>query len=183
MIIIITGGIGVGKTTVCKNIVSIAQHQEHSCGGILTFKMPDGDIIIEDIQTGRNEKLASPRPVYQGPSTPRYYFSPDGIKFGIQAIERGIHTDLLFVDEIGRLESRGEGFYRVIDLVKAGKVKCAILVIRQALLNIFLTRLASPHIFETTINNRDELPQEIWGFIASGESGIGIRDKVAESGQ
>jgi len=66
------------------------------------------------------------------------------------------------VDEIGHLEIRGGGFAKVLELIKAGKVKDCVLVIRRELLPAFLPQLpTTPLIFETTINNRNQLPQEI----------------------
>ena len=162
MLIIVTGAIGVGKTTVCRKLIEIARNQGYSCGGFLTYKAADKSIIIEDVQTGQRETLASITNVYHGPCTAKYFFNPRGIDFGIRAIERGISSTVLLVDEIGHLELRGEGFAQVPELIKAGKTKNCVLVIRQELLPSFLPRLpATPLVFETTINNRHQLPQEI----------------------
>ena len=66
------------------------------------------------------------------------------------------------VDEIGHLELRGGGFAKVLELIKAGKIEDCILVIRRELLPAFLPQMpATPLVFETTINNRNQLPQEI----------------------
>ena len=100
--------------------------------------------------------------MYHGPRTQRYYFNPKGIDFGVRAIDRGIPSDILLVDEVGHLELRGEGFIGVLELIKAGKFKGCILVIRKELLSAFLPQLpAKPLVFETTLNSRNQLPQEI----------------------
>ena len=52
MVIIITGAIGIGKTTVCEKAVKIVRSSGYSCGGILTHKAADGSLIALDIQTG-----------------------------------------------------------------------------------------------------------------------------------
>ena len=162
MVIIVTGKIGIGKTTVCRELAAIVRSQGYTCGGVLSYEASDGDILIEDIQTGKKETLASPSNVYQGPRTPKYYFNPEGIEFGIQAIEQGLSTAILIVDEIGHLELRSEGFAGVLELIRTNKVKDCILVIRCGLLPEFLPRLATvPLIFETTSANRDQLPQKI----------------------
>lgn len=162
MVIIVTGTIGIGKTTVCKKVIDMARSDGYSCGGILTFKTPDGGLVIEDIQTGRKEKLASTEAIYEGPATKKYSFSTIGIQFGIRAIEQGSALDILFIDELGQLELRGEGFSNVIDLVSTGKIQNLVAVIRKALLEFFLPSLGSPVIFETTCENRDNLPGKIW---------------------
>ena len=120
------------------------------------------DIIIEDIQSGESEILASTNDLYPGPRTIKYSFNRKGIDLGIQAIDKGTSTAVLVVDEIGQLELRAEGFNKVLELIKADKVKHCILVIRRELLSAFLSQLPiMPLVFETTVNNRNELPQEI----------------------
>ncbi len=166
MIIIITGAIGVGKTTVMVKILKMCRQHGYTCGGILTSKKDDS-LIIEDIQTGKKEMLASTHNIYSGPRTPKYYFNNAGISFGIKAIDQGITADILFIDEIGRLELTGEGFHSVTKMIKQGQIKNCILVIRQELLADFLQQLPpEPFIFETTSENRDRLPEEIVAIIA-----------------
>jgi nucleoside-triphosphatase THEP1 len=161
MNIIVTGKVGIGKTTVCEKVVEIARTLGYSCGGILTPKSKEG-IIIVDVQTGEREVLASLANIYQGPHTGRYFFNPDGISFGIKAIDRGISSDILFVDEVGHLELKGEGFAKILELVRSGKARNPVLVIRKELLPAFSARLDfKVSIIETTIKNRDELPQKI----------------------
>ena len=166
MVVIVTGGIGVGKTTVCQKLVEMVRNQGYTCGGILTYKAADKSIIIEDVQSGEKEALASSNSVYHGPRTARYSFNPEGIDFGIRAIDKGIASDVLIVDEIGHLELGGEGFIKVPELVKAGKVKDCVLVIRKELLSAFLAQLGNkPLIFETTISTRNQLPQKIFASL------------------
>ena len=161
MVIIVTGTIGVGKTTVCRKLVRIAQSQGYTCGGILTYKAAGQDITIEDIQTGEREILASTSSKYNGPCTPKYFFNSEGINFGIRAIDRGASSDILVVDEIGHLELRGEGFVKVIEIIKTNKVRNCVLVIRSELLTTFLSQFKTkPLVFEVTIANREQFPQE-----------------------
>lgn len=162
MVIIVTGAIGIGKTTVCRKVLKIARSQGYSCGGIITHKTQNEDIIIKDVQTGEIRMLASTSNRYQGPRTAKYFFNPEGIDFGIEAIDRGATSDILMVDELGHLEMNGEGFTKVIEKIVDGQVKTCILVIRKELLSTFLPKLgATTSVFETTIGNRDQLPREI----------------------
>jgi len=170
MVIIVTGAIGIGKTMVCQKVIEMARRRGCNCGGILTYKAPDG-ITIQDIQTGQRETLASLNNVYQGPQTVKYSFNPRGIDFGIEAINRGVSSDILLIDEIGQLELGGEGFVNATELVRTNKSENIILVIRKELLSAFLPRLGTTAlVFETTVNNRDGLPREIDSVLA-GKSG------------
>jgi nucleoside-triphosphatase THEP1 len=162
MVIIVTGTTGIGKTSVCRKLIELTKNRGYTCGGILTYKAVDKSIIIEDVQTGEKETLASINNLYHGPRTIKYYFNPKGIDFGIQAIDKGISAAILVVDEIGHLELRAEGFAKVLDLIRANKVANCILVIRSELLSAFLPQLpTTPIVFKTTVNSRDQLPQEI----------------------
>ena len=162
-LIIVTGIIGIGKTTVCRKLIELVRWHGHSCGGILAYTASGETIIIEDIQTGEKEILASTKQVYPGPHTPRYSFNPKGIDFGIRVISEGKSKDVLIVDEIGHLELRGEGFYSVLEIIRSSEVQFCVLVIRQELLANFIPRFkpVEPVIFETTKNNRNQVPEEI----------------------
>jgi nucleoside-triphosphatase THEP1 len=176
MVIIVTGPIGIGKTTVCAKVIDITRKQGYSCGGIITYKNQKNDIIIEDIQTGETRTLASINNVYKGPRTTKYSFNTEGIDFGVQAINRGITSDLLLVDELGQLELRGQGFAHIIEQIAVGKVKNCIMIIRKELLPSFLPQLGTTiSVFETTIENRNQIPNEI--------SQILVRAVIAEGGE
>jgi len=162
VVIIVTGATGIGKTSVCRKLIELVRNRGYTCGGILTYKGADKSIIIEDIQSGDKETLASINNVYHGLRTAKYSFNPKGIDFGIQAIDKGTSAAILVVDEIGHLELRAEGFVKVLELIKAGKVTNCILVIRRELLSTFLPQLpTTPFVFKTTVNSRNQLPQEI----------------------
>ncbi len=162
MNIIVTGRVGVGKTTVCEKVVELARSRGYRCGGILTPKAPDEGIIVVDVQSGESKALASINEIYQGPRTDSYFFNPEAIEFGNRAIDGAVSADIFLVDEVGHLELRGEGFTRALEVIKAGRVKNSILVIRSKLLSAFLARLG-PGVttVETTTKNRDRLPQRI----------------------
>jgi iron complex transport system ATP-binding protein len=163
MVIIVSGSIGIGKTTICQKVIEIAQRQGFRCGGIITYKTENEDIVIKDVQTGKTKIFASTSDIYDGPRTEKYSFSPEGIEFGIQAIIKGFSADVLVVDEIGQLELSGQGFARIIDWISAGRIKNCIIVIRKALLSDFLPHLgAEISVFETTISNRNQLPMQIY---------------------
>ncbi|MBC8511380.1 MAG: hypothetical protein H8D32_00170, partial [Dehalococcoidia bacterium] len=116
----------------------------------------------EDIRTGETRVLASTGGIYQGPRTAKYFFNPEGIDFGIQAIDSGIASDVLLVDELGPIELGGEGFSEVVEQIASGKIKNCIVVIRKGLLSAFLPQLSTAtSIFEITSDNRNELPGEI----------------------
>lgn len=176
MVIIVTGAIGVGKTTICEKVVKIVRSSGYSCGGILTHKAAHENLIASDIQTGESAILASADKTFDGPRTPRYSFNPEAIKFGIRAINRAIDSDVLIIDELGHLELHGEGFAPSLDFVKTGRVKNSVLVIRKELLPAFLAQLGdNPSIFEATIGTRDQSVRKICSSLIGNLRGFSSR--------
>ena len=166
MVIIVTGATGIGKTTVCKKVLELAQNAGYGCGGIITDKMPGATLAVRDIRSGEKAILAVPGGSSIGPFTSRFTFDTKGIDFGIRAIEEGISKDILFVDEIGILEARGGGFISALDMANKRTTKTSILVIRKTLLENLLPYLdEDPVVFEITAENRDRIPFEIFSFI------------------
>ena len=110
MLVIVAGAIGIGKTTVCRKLIEIARNRGYTCGGIVTYKTSDKNIIIEDIQSGETETLASADVVYDGPHTAKYSFSPEGIDFGI-------------IDQIGKFPSHRPVIQRHANPTGLGQTK------------------------------------------------------------
>ena len=162
MNIIVTGSTGVGKTTVCKKVIDIVRGKRYICGGVITLKSPDENLILQNVRTGETRILASIKDIYPGPHTSKYCFNPEAFDFGNEAIEGSISSDITVVDELGYLELQGQGFTRVVEQVATGKFKNCILVIRKGLLSSYLPRLrVATNVFETTSDNRDQLPEKI----------------------
>jgi nucleoside-triphosphatase THEP1 len=161
MFIVISGEIGVGKSTVCKELVRRLRAAGLSCGGIITSKDGQQNIIIENIESGEKMTLASSAGAFAGPSTMKYSFSPEALGFGMMAISANT-ADVCLIDEIGQLELKGKGFAGVLELIQQGRFKNCVLVIRSFLLPAYLPRFkVKPLIFEATPENRDRLPAAI----------------------
>jgi nucleoside-triphosphatase THEP1 len=167
IVFIITGEIGIGKTTICKKVLEMARKSGFRCGGIITHKMPGDSLSVMDIRSGEMAVLAIPGDKFGGPLVPRFTFDPEGITFGIRAIKTGSLEDILFVDEIGIIETMGKGFIKAFDIISESRTKNSVLVIRNELLEYLLPGLDhEPLIFEATAENRDRLPTDIFNVIS-----------------
>jgi len=165
MLVIITGETGIGKTTVCRKLVEIARNRGLACGGVLTYKADDKSIIIEDIQSGRTELFASTDHDYTGPRTARYFFNPEGVEFGLVAIEKALAlpSSLLVMDEVGPLELSGKGFADVFKKVITVRSGNQVVVIRSELLPRFAGCFpVRTSIFYITSDSRNSLPNKIF---------------------
>lgn len=166
MNVVIIGKKGIGKTTVCLKLLEILLKKGFKCGGILTSKDDNKNIIANNILTGKSEILASVNNVFNGPNIGKYFFSNEGINFVNEAIKKSIYADILFIDEIGHLEFEGKGFFIILDLLKHNVIKNSVLVVRSSLLKTFLNEVKiKSAVFEVTIKNRDELPLKIEKFL------------------
>jgi len=161
MIIILSGEIGIGKSSVCRRVVEDATRLGITCGGIVTTKTPAGDITVSDIASGEQRLLAEQRCRPDRPNAGRYYFDPSAVAFGVAAIERGNAAELLLVDELGYLEIHGGGFASVISLISA-RDKPSLVVIRKALLPAFIPGFfpVSP-VVTVTLENRDFITPQV----------------------
>jgi nucleoside-triphosphatase THEP1 len=165
-ILIITGAVGSGKTTVCKKVLETARNTGCRCGGIITHKMPGDTLAVENVRTGATVTLAVPGDRYGGPLVPRFTFDPEGIDFGMRALEQASDDDIVFVDEIGIIETMGEGFIKAFDIINAGSMKNSILVIREELLEYLIPGLnRAPVVFTTNEQNRDRLPEIVFSAL------------------
>ena len=162
MLVVLTGKVGVGKSTICRKVIGLCRNRGYSSGGVLTYKDGDGDILARDVHRGTEMTLASRNREHGGPRAGAYSFNPEGLAFGMDALNRGADLPLLVVDEIGPLELAGSGFANAVPLVRHRKTGHCIVVIRSNLLDSFLPQLGgAPLVFETTTSSRDDIPFRI----------------------
>ena len=162
MVVIVTGETGVGKTTVCREVVSLCRERGLSCGGIVSVRTESGGIFVEDLASGSRVLLAREGRELNGPCTSGYSFSLAGIRDGNRAIESATSASVVVVDELGQLELSGSGFARVLELVSENPLRHWVLVIRSRLLQDFMPLLpADVPTFETTTSTRETLPERI----------------------
>jgi len=160
-LIIITGKIGVGKSTVCRQVLEQLQSDGFDCRGVLTLK-EENNLLVSNIHTGEKVPFAKKVRDNRGAACSRFDFLAAGINFGKQAIAASLEADVLIIDEAGSLELAGRGFSNLFDIVAARKTKLNILVIREKTLHLYLNLLnCTRDIFTVTLINREKLAQEI----------------------
>ncbi len=168
---IITGRIGVGKTTVCERVIELARAGGYAVRGVLTPAIigPDGrkvGIAIIDLATGESRTLARTDQEGTGLQVGKYAFDPAALRWGCEALDQaiGVGCDLLLVDEVGPLElSRGGGFVRAVTALEAGILPHVLLVVRESLLDDIRQHGGPAPLleFRVTEENRDCLPAEV----------------------
>ena len=159
-IVVLTGERGIGKTTICRRVVALAQPAGWSCGGIITLTLGDARDVL-DVGGGDVRHLTrsagSSRAVGQG----RFLFDPRVLSWARQRLSQATPCDLLVIDEIGPLElERGEGWANALEVLAGGDFGLALVVVRPELVARTKAQLPSyaPVVFSATRENRDQLP-------------------------
>jgi nucleoside-triphosphatase THEP1 len=177
---LLTGAVGVGKTTVAERVVGLARQQGLTCGGLLAPAMLDGcglkaGIWGVDLRTGERRILARTDQEINGPAMGPYSFDNAALAWATGIVEvaittvdprTGEHNDLLVVDEIGKLELwRGIGLAPILPKLAAGAVSRSLVLVRDSLLTDLQTRLGSVEqmVFRVDKENRSSLAQHILG--------------------
>ncbi len=172
MNILLTGGVGGGKTTVCRKILSRLEQNSVKCGGVL------GDNFTQDgVKSGIDalnikSKKTSPlarlkkNSTVRGFDTQKYRISADGIEFVAKALEDALECDVIFVDEVGPLEMKKQGVINALEKVMeygANKVVVARRKYVSKILKMFPDK--GFMVFDVSKKNRDTLPEEITKLI------------------
>ncbi|MDD2911997.1 MAG: nucleoside-triphosphatase [Candidatus Bipolaricaulis sp.] len=110
---VLTGGIGVGKTRAVLALAGDLRRQHLRVGGVASPRVLVGGetvgYLVRDLTTGEEHPLCS-RPAPRLPFR-RFTFSPEGLAFANAALVRATReAEVIVVDEVGPLELSGGGF-------------------------------------------------------------------------
>ena len=167
---LLTGPVGVGKTTVAERVVGLARRQGLVCGGLLAPAMVNScgqkaGIWGMGIGTGERRVLARTDRDLGGPSIGLYSFDAAALDWAVGVVDGAIGAcDLLIVDEIGKLELwRGIGLAPVLPRLSVGGAERALILVREALLGELQARLApvEQEVFRVREENRNALPPDV----------------------
>ncbi len=169
-LVLLTGPVGVGKTTVAERVAGLALRQGLACGGLLAPAMKNAcgqkaGIWGVDVATGERRPLARTDRDLGGPTMGPYSFDATALEWATAVVAGAIDTcELLLVDEIGKLELwQGLGLAPILPRLAAGEAGRALVLVRQSLLDELQGRLAGIEtiVFQVQEGNRDELPAQV----------------------
>ncbi len=164
--VLITGPRGVGKTTLCLRTVALAREARYSCAGLLTLREDDDQRVVVDVRTGDRRSLTAAGP--GGVPVGRYVFDPGALAWGAEVLTRSTPCDLLVVDELGPLEMAGGGWAAGMDVLRAGRFRLGLVVVRPELVTRVLEQFPDAWALEVTPENRDGLPAWLVSLLAAG---------------
>ena len=160
-IVILTGERGVGKSTVCRETIALAQAKRYTVGGILTLGRPTGARDVLDLRSGYVRRLTVGPDVTPAVIQGRFRFDPETLAWGNDALVRATPCHLLVVDELGPLElEREEGWLGAFDVLHQADFSLALVVVRPELIARAQLRLpaSAVTVFIVTTDNRNDLP-------------------------
>lgn len=159
--IILTGERGIGKSTVCRETVSLARERAYTCGGLITLSQPGDRLDLFDVRSGNTHQLTlegdAERAILQG----RFRFDPQALAWGNRVLAHATPCHLFVADEVGPLElEQKEGLIKAFDVLLIGNYRLGLVVIRPELIIAAQLRLQSSAttVLTVTADNRDHLP-------------------------
>lgn len=133
MLIAISGPRGAGKSSLAYSILLLLKHHGIACGGVLTLGQERKRFFcVQDQKNYPFEIEGEPDPINVG----KYRISQSALQFATTAIADGINHEVLFIDEIGILESQQRGLYEATMAALRSSNKVIILVIRQDIIKL-----------------------------------------------
>lgn len=117
---LICGAVGSGKSTYAQTVANLLTERKLRVGGILSLRLKNNDETtgydLLDLSTNVTEKFLRFGKVPGKEQIGRFSIFPEGIEKGIRTLERATHDkfDLVIVDEVGRLELRGDGWSDIL---------------------------------------------------------------------
>lgn len=115
-IFIVSGGIGVGKTTQVQKIVELLHKKNITINGIYAPRiMNNGETIgydIVDIESNKREVLLRNNDDESSSKIGKYSISKIGFDMGINALNKSANNkpDVVVIDEVGKLELNNQGW-------------------------------------------------------------------------
>jgi len=138
----ITGPFQAGKTTLAFRVADKLREHGLTCGGVLSPGTDERAYV--NISDGSKQPYFSP-----GEDLVEFDcrdITKKAIAFGCSALIEGNKADILFIDEIGKLEAAGKGFYSVLKDILPRRTDPVVAIIRKdnvqkmkALFNVDIT--------------------------------------------
>lgn len=147
-IVVLTGPREAGKTSACHRLATLATARGWTVAGVLSPAVFQGGrkvgISLFDLSSGLSRHFAS-RLQRPDPSGLGYCFEEAAISWANDVLSSAPPCDLLVVDEVGPLEILyGKGIATAFGVLRQGRYRLAVIVVRPELIDAFQARLGVP---------------------------------------
>jgi nucleoside-triphosphatase THEP1 len=131
---IVTGEKGSGKTHFLAETANELKKRGLDVGGVYTRKIRNNDEILGygavNAATGEERPFLRKNNEDGGLRVGSFSIDSAGLEFGQKAIERALNANLLIIDEIGKLELEGGGWYDELNALPLEKELFIVLSVR-----------------------------------------------------
>lgn len=165
-IYVITGKIGSGKTSLIQKLIQKFRIKNISVSGIYSPRILENEITtgydVVNITTGESVKFLRITGDEHLERIGKFFIYPEGLKTGNKILQEN-HSKLMMIDEIGKLELEGKGWFEsLIQLIQVSKSNL-ILSVREEVINEVIEkfRIKPDVIFNVSEQNSDDLFQSI----------------------
>jgi nucleoside-triphosphatase len=174
-VVILTGGIGEGKTTFLTSVATMLKENRKTTGGILSPAVHENDqrVGYDLVRMADGMRIVLSRTGDQPGwvKVGKFTVSEEGFLFGVRALEleNNLNSDVVLIDEIGPWELQGEGWAQSINsLLLAGKPM--VWVVRETLTDQVVSEwnLTDYRIFRISETTVGEVADFIKGIAANG---------------
>jgi len=149
VVAILTGPVGGGKTTLLEWVVVRLKEHRISFDGYLSQRVLDGENVngydLLDLRSGRRHSFLRREGSPEWPRVGQYTMNPDGLAAAEKILGRGLFSDLMILDELGRLELEGKGVWPAARPILTDDRRESLVVIRETLLDSYLTGPLADH--------------------------------------
>jgi nucleoside-triphosphatase THEP1 len=165
-VIIITGEIGSGKTTLISGISSRLKESGIKTGGIIAPAVYEQEnktgYSIIDIGAGKKMQLSQITEIEGEPRVGKYFFKSEALDFGRNAlsVERNLESRIVLIDEIGAWELQGQGWASSLNELIINCEMPLIITVRKSFLELVIENwmLQSPMVIEA----KDAVPEDVF---------------------
>jgi nucleoside-triphosphatase len=180
VLILLSGAVRVGKTTLCLRLAEAARECGLEVGGVLTPAMVEDGIKVGiqalDLESGKTRVLARIDRDLGGTQVGPYSFDDRALEWVARRCERALDwaSGIVFVDEIGKLElNRGGGLARLISLLARPREGKTVTIVRDFLLDDLRARLpgVEPRVVLVDAACRERAWSELAGLVLGGTHG------------
>ena len=173
-VVLITGEIGSGKTSLISGISSRLKDSGFKTGGIIASAIYENEIkvgySIMDVATDQKMQLSHINDTAGLARVGRYFFIPEAIEFGRDAlsVERNRNSQIVLIDEIGAWELQGQGWAGSLNELIINCNMPLIITVRKSFLELVTENwmFQNPLIIEAKDAEIDLVMVEIEKFIS-----------------
>ncbi len=171
-VILITGEIGSGKTSLISEIAIRLKENGIKTGGIIAPAVYENGIkkgyLLIDLSTNGKQQLSQTDEIEGVARVGKYFFLPEAIAFGCDAISatRNKDSQLVLIDEIGAWELQGQGWASSLNELIINCNMPLIITVRKKFLELVIENwmFQNPLVIEAKDFSADDAFSEIIKF-------------------